>query len=263
MARRRRGDLLPVPRGAHRAALVRDDAPAVASPLAPAGPSARARPRGGGAPARRRRPAQAAAHRVLGDRARRAPRRLALGRAPRGGRIAERGSRGRGLWHGRAPGDGQHPARRTGRRGRRARRDAAPRRHDDRDRRRRRAALPGRRPMGAARRGRPPGPFRDAIGDKEASRAAVDRATVASDRPVTQTAPAAPRALPSWTATLLLAGAWLAVGPATPDLAAQVYRAALFAAHGSPSGTTAGTGGIPSPDTRCSSPPSAPSSASG
>src|SRR4051812_2985208 len=40
------------------------------------------------------------------------------------------------------------------------------------------------------------------------------------------------RTVPSWTATLLLAGCWLAVGPATPDLAAQVYRAGLFAAHG-------------------------------
>lgn len=40
------------------------------------------------------------------------------------------------------------------------------------------------------------------------------------------------RAVPSWTATLLLAGCWLAMGPATPDLAAQVYRAGLFAAHG-------------------------------
>src|SRR3954451_5206273 len=40
------------------------------------------------------------------------------------------------------------------------------------------------------------------------------------------------RTVPSWTATLVLAGCWLAAGPATPDLAAQVYRAALFAAHG-------------------------------
>src|SRR4051794_39796171 len=38
--------------------------------------------------------------------------------------------------------------------------------------------------------------------------------------------------VPSWTATLLLAGFWLALGPATPDLAAQVYRAGLFGAHG-------------------------------
>src|SRR3954470_5241928 len=38
--------------------------------------------------------------------------------------------------------------------------------------------------------------------------------------------------VPSWTATLLLAGLWLALGPATPDLAAQVYRAGLFGAHG-------------------------------
>jgi hypothetical protein len=49
---------------------------------------------------------------------------------------------------------------------------------------------------------------------------------------VTETSAAAPRAVPSWTATLLLAGCWLAVGPATPDLASQVYRAAIFAAHG-------------------------------
>jgi hypothetical protein len=40
------------------------------------------------------------------------------------------------------------------------------------------------------------------------------------------------RTPPSWAATLLLAGCWLAVGPATPDLAAQVYRSGLFAAHG-------------------------------
>jgi hypothetical protein len=40
------------------------------------------------------------------------------------------------------------------------------------------------------------------------------------------------RAVPPWTATLLLAGCWLALGPATPDLAAQAYRAGLFAAHG-------------------------------
>jgi hypothetical protein len=38
--------------------------------------------------------------------------------------------------------------------------------------------------------------------------------------------------LPSWAATAALAGCWLAMGPATPDLAAQVYRAGLFAAHG-------------------------------
>lgn len=40
------------------------------------------------------------------------------------------------------------------------------------------------------------------------------------------------RTLPSWAATAALAGCWLAMGPATPDLAAQVYRAGLFAAHG-------------------------------
>src|SRR3954453_16786413 len=39
--------------------------------------------------------------------------------------------------------------------------------------------------------------------------------------------------VPSWTATLLLAGLWLALGPATPDLAAQGYRAGLLGAHGS------------------------------
>jgi hypothetical protein len=36
----------------------------------------------------------------------------------------------------------------------------------------------------------------------------------------------------SWTITAVLAGCWLAAGPRTPDLAAQVHRASLFAAHG-------------------------------
>jgi hypothetical protein len=40
------------------------------------------------------------------------------------------------------------------------------------------------------------------------------------------------RAVPSWTATLVLAACWLSVGPTTPDLAAQVYRTGLFAVHG-------------------------------
>src|SRR4051812_2842095 len=43
---------------------------------------------------------------------------------------------------------------------------------------------------------------------------------------------ARPRIPPAWAATLLLAGCWLAVGPVTPDLAAQIHRAGLFAAHG-------------------------------
>ena len=37
---------------------------------------------------------------------------------------------------------------------------------------------------------------------------------------------------PAWAGTLLLALAWLALGPATPDLAAQVHRVGMFAAHG-------------------------------
>jgi hypothetical protein len=40
------------------------------------------------------------------------------------------------------------------------------------------------------------------------------------------------RTVPAWAATLLLAALWLAVGPATPDLAAQIHRAGLFATHG-------------------------------
>src|SRR4051812_39937053 len=43
---------------------------------------------------------------------------------------------------------------------------------------------------------------------------------------------ARPRIPPAWAATLLLAGCWLAVGPVTPDLAAQIHRAGLFAAQG-------------------------------
>jgi hypothetical protein len=37
---------------------------------------------------------------------------------------------------------------------------------------------------------------------------------------------------PAWAATLLLALAWLALGPRTPDLAAQVHRVGMFATHG-------------------------------
>jgi len=37
---------------------------------------------------------------------------------------------------------------------------------------------------------------------------------------------------PAWAGTLLLAVAWLALGPATPDLAAQVHRVGMFATHG-------------------------------
>lgn len=37
---------------------------------------------------------------------------------------------------------------------------------------------------------------------------------------------------PAWAGTLLLALAWLALGPRTPDLAAQVHRVGMFAAHG-------------------------------
>ena len=37
---------------------------------------------------------------------------------------------------------------------------------------------------------------------------------------------------PAWAGTLLLALAWLVLGPATPDLAAQVHRVGMFAAHG-------------------------------
>lgn len=62
---------------------------------------------------------------------------------------------------------------------------------------------------------------------------------------------------------MLLAGCWLAVGPATPDLAAQVYRAGLFAAHGFAVWDNGWYDGITSPATRSSSPPSAPSSGSG
>jgi len=40
------------------------------------------------------------------------------------------------------------------------------------------------------------------------------------------------RAPPAWAGTLLLALAWLALGPATPDLAAQVHRVGMFATHG-------------------------------
>ena len=40
------------------------------------------------------------------------------------------------------------------------------------------------------------------------------------------------RTVPAWAATLMLAGLWLAIGPATPDLAAQIHRAGLFATHG-------------------------------
>ncbi|MCW2983793.1 MAG: hypothetical protein JWR63_1363, partial [Conexibacter sp.] len=40
------------------------------------------------------------------------------------------------------------------------------------------------------------------------------------------------RAPPTWTITLVLAAAWLASGPRTPDLAAQVHRVGVFAAHG-------------------------------
>jgi hypothetical protein len=40
------------------------------------------------------------------------------------------------------------------------------------------------------------------------------------------------RTAPSWAATLLLAACWLALGPVTPDLAAQIHRAGLFASHG-------------------------------
>jgi hypothetical protein len=40
------------------------------------------------------------------------------------------------------------------------------------------------------------------------------------------------RTPPPWAATLLLAACWLAVGPVTPDLAAQIHRAGLFAARG-------------------------------
>ena len=37
---------------------------------------------------------------------------------------------------------------------------------------------------------------------------------------------------PAWAGTLLLAVAWLVLGPATPDLAAQVHRVGMFATHG-------------------------------
>jgi hypothetical protein len=40
------------------------------------------------------------------------------------------------------------------------------------------------------------------------------------------------RAPPSWTITLFLAACWLASGPLTPDLAAQVHRVGLFAHDG-------------------------------
>src|SRR3954466_9538425 len=40
------------------------------------------------------------------------------------------------------------------------------------------------------------------------------------------------RSVPAWAATLVLAAVWLAVGPATPDPAAQIHRAGLVAAQG-------------------------------
>jgi hypothetical protein len=40
------------------------------------------------------------------------------------------------------------------------------------------------------------------------------------------------RAPPSWTITLVLAACWLASGPRTPDLAAQMHRVGVFAADG-------------------------------